>query len=180
MEPDPAAAASLRSEGFDVFNGSLQAFAQQAAGEFQIVTISHVVEHVNLPIQFLADGARLLGPDGLLAAEVPNLTWQLVSGRHPRSAHSAHVYYYSEAALRELFAVSGLSVQAVALQRAGENLCVVGRPVAGRPLGALPIEDPAVVRDMHLRAVRRLRRHWPKQLMRAVRRRIRRFREGRA
>ena len=59
VEPDPKAAASLREEGFEVFNGSLQDFAQKAAGEFDVVTISHVVEHINQPIGFLARDQRL-------------------------------------------------------------------------------------------------------------------------
>ena len=169
VEPDPAAAAAVRAEGFDVFAGTLEDFARRSADRFDAVSMSHVVEHVSRPVPFLEVGSSLLQTDGLLAVDVPNLRWHLTEGKHPRSAISAHIYFHSEASLRALFSISGLSVQSVTFGMGGRNVCVVGRPTHAPRLPDLPVEDLDWVRTSHARAARRLVRHrrrrrWAKRL----------------
>jgi 2-polyprenyl-3-methyl-5-hydroxy-6-metoxy-1,4-benzoquinol methylase len=44
---------------------------------FDVVALSDVFEHITAPLQFLADAARLLKPDGILYVKVPNARWNL-------------------------------------------------------------------------------------------------------
>ena len=156
VEPDRRAAASARDAGFDVFAGSLQEFARQASRPFDVVTISHVVEHIGNPIPFLETAGGLLRPSGVVAVQVPNLEHYLAVGKHPDKAHSAHVAYHTEATLRGLFAVSGLSVASSGPAQSGRHVYAVGQPAAGPVPVTLPFEDPNRIRAAHVAAIRRL------------------------
>lgn len=165
VEPDRRAAASARNAGFDVFAGNLQEFARQASRPFDVVTISHVVEHIGNPIPFLETAGGLLRPSGVVAVQVPNLEHYLAVGKHPDKAHSAHVAYHTEATLRGLFAVSGLSVASSGSAQGGRHVYAVGSPAAGSVPVTLPFEDPDRIRAAHVAAIRRLpfrrvRRRW--------------------
>jgi SAM-dependent methyltransferase len=47
--------------------------ATQAEGPFHLVSLVHVLEHVENPVRFLGELGPLLGPDGLLVVEVPDV-----------------------------------------------------------------------------------------------------------
>ncbi len=75
----------------------LSAFTENS---FDLITITHVLEHVRDPRQMLADCVRLLKPGGVIAVAVPNIdSWQArLTGRNwfhldlPR-----HLWHFSEA-----------------------------------------------------------------------------------
>ena len=156
VEPDRRAASVARDAGFDVFAGSLQEFARQASRPFDVVTISHVVEHIGNPVPFLATVGGLLRESGVVAVQVPNLEYYLAVGKHPDKAHSAHVAYHTEATLRGLFAVSGLSVATSAPAQGGRHVYAVGSPATTPVPVELPFEDPDRIRAAHVAAIRRL------------------------
>jgi 2-polyprenyl-3-methyl-5-hydroxy-6-metoxy-1,4-benzoquinol methylase len=53
---------------------ALEAFADSS---FDLITITHVLEHIRDPHQMLADCVRLLKPGGVIAVAVPNIdSWQ--------------------------------------------------------------------------------------------------------
>ena len=170
VEPDPEAAERLRGEGFDVAHATFLEFARAAPGPFDIVTLSHVVEHVNEPIPFVRAAAALLAPEGVLGAEVPNVINQIETGRYPESAHSAHLYYHSERSLSALFEVSGLRVQAVSFGLGRKMVRAVGRPGPPRDLGELPLDDPMAIEA----AIVRLRRRRVARTLRAAERLVKR------
>ena len=171
VEPDRRAAASARDAGFDVFAGDLQEFARQASRQFDVVTISHVVEHIGNPVPFLATAGGLLRESGVVAVQVPNLQYYLAVGKHPDKAHSAHVAYHTEATLRGLLAVSGFSVASSAPAQGGRHVYAVGSPATTPMPVELPFEDPDRVRAAHVAAIRGLP-------IRAVRRRLTRTRKA--
>lgn len=71
IEQDPKAAASLRARlGFDV-RPSLDDF-EARAGEFDVITASHVVEHLADPVATLRALRRFLKPGGSLIIVTPN------------------------------------------------------------------------------------------------------------
>ncbi len=72
VEPDPHAAAHLRSLGR--FNVVEALFARGAvAGTFDLCTLNKIVEHVAEPLPLLREAATVLRPDGgLLYVEVPD------------------------------------------------------------------------------------------------------------
>lgn len=71
VELDPKAVEAARALGLDVRPGSLHdvGFADQT---FDLVTSSHVIEHVHDPLAFLIEQRRVLRPGGRLLAVTPN------------------------------------------------------------------------------------------------------------
>jgi SAM-dependent methyltransferase len=72
LEPDPAAAARARSFGVPVVNAALEG-ADLAAGSFDVITMSHVIEHLHDPLGALRLCAQALKPDGVLWVATPNV-----------------------------------------------------------------------------------------------------------
>jgi 2-polyprenyl-3-methyl-5-hydroxy-6-metoxy-1,4-benzoquinol methylase len=70
-EPDREAVQTCRSQGLSVFCGD--AFdGQLEDGSFDVVTMSHVIEHVRNPASLLRRGFDLLRPGGVLWLALPN------------------------------------------------------------------------------------------------------------
>ncbi|GAB2535353.1 class I SAM-dependent methyltransferase [Rhodanobacter koreensis] len=69
---DPKAVAVARVQGLDVRCASVDDLLQENA-RYDVITISHVIEHVYDPIQLLGTLYRLLKPGGYLWLETPNL-----------------------------------------------------------------------------------------------------------
>jgi 2-polyprenyl-3-methyl-5-hydroxy-6-metoxy-1,4-benzoquinol methylase len=173
VEPSEETAETLRGEGFDIFTGNLQRFVTEAPGSFDVITMSHVVEHMNEPILSLQAAASMLKPEGLLVAEVPNVTRQLAKGRHPRSAHTAHLYYHTERSLTALFEVSGLRVLAVSFGLGTKMVRAVGTPGPPRKLEDLLLDDPNEILAATRAAIWRLRRRKFKRAYRDAKKRLR-------
>ena len=72
LDPDPQAVATARGRGLDVQVGGIERFAGQAE-LFDVVTLNHVVEHLDDPLPVLQACHRLLRPSGRLWIETPNL-----------------------------------------------------------------------------------------------------------
>ena len=72
-EPDPDAAAAGAEEGLGVRQGFVDSFSDME-GRFDVVTASHVVEHVHDPRALLSAAFRLLKPGGQLFVDTPNLS----------------------------------------------------------------------------------------------------------
>jgi 2-polyprenyl-3-methyl-5-hydroxy-6-metoxy-1,4-benzoquinol methylase len=73
VEPDPAAVAAARSRGLTVHAGTVEALRSEASS-FDVVTLSHVLEHVHDPRALLKSIRDLLKPGGLLWLDTPNIT----------------------------------------------------------------------------------------------------------
>jgi len=70
-EPDPKAVATCRAQGLDVIQGDV--FNAALDGQlFDVVTISHVLEHVVDPQALLKRAHALLRPGGVLWVALPN------------------------------------------------------------------------------------------------------------
>ncbi len=70
-EPDPKAATTCRELGLHVYAGD--AFnAKLECGSFDVITLSHVIEHVQDPAALLARIQSLLRPGGLVWLALPN------------------------------------------------------------------------------------------------------------
>lgn len=75
VDPDPAAVAAARKLNLDVRQGDLTAFADSGI-EFDVITMSHVIEHLHDPNGTLQLAYRLLRPGGVLFLDTPNLDAQ--------------------------------------------------------------------------------------------------------
>jgi len=72
FEPDPAARALAQKTG-EVFEGTAEALPYAIAGrQFDVVLLSHVLEHCIDPTLALRNVKRLLSPGGTAVIEVPN------------------------------------------------------------------------------------------------------------
>ena len=72
LELDEQKTAKLRAEGFRVFSQRVEDCQELEPDSFDLVTMFHVLEHVENPGAVLRKIARSLTPDGLLILETPN------------------------------------------------------------------------------------------------------------
>lgn len=72
VELNPAAAASVREMGFEVFDADLANLSDQISVPFDAICAFQVLEHVPDPSQLLKEMLRVLRPGGRLVLSVPN------------------------------------------------------------------------------------------------------------
>jgi SAM-dependent methyltransferase len=111
VEVSATAAEHNRAEGFEVFNGEL-AEARYPEGEFDVVVLSEVLEHVPEPREMLREVLRVMRPGGLLWATTPNgrgfsaralgLKWSAVSPPE-------HLHLFSRGAVESLLTEVGFA-----------------------------------------------------------------------
>jgi SAM-dependent methyltransferase len=109
LEPDPQAARLAASRGIPVLQGGLEQLAGQSES-FDVITLSHVIEHFHDPLTSLRACWRLLKPGGHVWIETPNLD----SAGHRRfSQHwrgveaPRHLVLFNAAALSRLLGAAG-------------------------------------------------------------------------
>jgi 2-polyprenyl-3-methyl-5-hydroxy-6-metoxy-1,4-benzoquinol methylase len=98
--------------GLDIFIGTLQE-ADFPDGSFDVVHLSHVIEHVPDPKKLLAEISRIMKPDGHLLLTTPNVSGfqARVSGARWRSAIPDHIYLFSKRTMRNLLTALGFTIQ---------------------------------------------------------------------
>ncbi|HEX3408124.1 MAG TPA: class I SAM-dependent methyltransferase [Caulobacteraceae bacterium] len=103
-----------------------------AVGPFDVVIISHVLEHIEAAGDELAAIRKVLAPNGALFVEVPNR-----SGNRslPFDDNRSHIHFFSAASLVRLLANHGFEALDVATgarldDRYADSLRVVARPFA--------------------------------------------------
>lgn len=116
IEPDPAARA-LAGKAGDVFEGTVEALPAALAGrQFDVVLLSHVLEHCIHPAAALANVRRLLAPAGTAILEVPNnaaLAFQIYGPAWFFADIPRHLQFFTESSLRQALAHAGLRVTRV-------------------------------------------------------------------
>lgn len=151
VEPSPDAAAfCFRRHGLEVEPrpwNSLQ--REELRGPFDLITLVHVLEHVLDPVDVLTRAVDRLSPNGLIYVEVPDLLSERWSGKD--FFHIAHVWYFHETALRNLFLRCGLEVIDVihgaadiwswAIGFVGQKSLRGPQPPEGVPLAPSDFED---------------------------------------
>ena len=105
---------TCRSNGFDVHKVDNFSHIPFADGEFDIVYLMQVFEHLRDPHVFMKELARILKGGGMLYLAVPNAAsiWRKVFGDNWVSGWFApfHLFHYNRGTLTELAARHGLDV----------------------------------------------------------------------
>jgi 2-polyprenyl-3-methyl-5-hydroxy-6-metoxy-1,4-benzoquinol methylase len=97
-----------RSKGIDLRHGSVPE-ALATGARFDIVILSHVLEHIAQPIELLRSMRNLLRDDGVLYVEVPGL----LNDAHAtlvgfvRQVQAAHLYYFTGRTLARTMTQAG-------------------------------------------------------------------------
>jgi 2-polyprenyl-3-methyl-5-hydroxy-6-metoxy-1,4-benzoquinol methylase len=166
VEPDPAAAGVAHSRGLDVRIGTVSE-AGLEFDSYDVVTLSHVIEHVPDPVSTLRACTKLLKPGGVLHATTPNAgsDGAIRFGPHWRGWECPrHLLVFCKAGLLLAASAAGLTETAVTtparlawlIARISEKLAKYGTLPGGR----CPFEPwrvPAALM-FHLREYRRARR----------------------
>jgi len=72
LDFDAAAVDAARSRGLDVHHGSIDSL-EDRSNYYDVITLSHVIEHVHKPLDMLRQLYTLLKPGGRLWLETPNI-----------------------------------------------------------------------------------------------------------
>ena len=110
------------------------------APTYNLVVAYHVLEHLAEPNTTVRALAQALQPDGYLYVSVPDAGAVHLHGKLRHIANSIHIFTYTEAGLRSLFALNGLA--RVDAWHKGHRLQMLGRRVT-QPLTlpAQPLEE---------------------------------------
>lgn len=104
VEPDPTLRESLRLSWPQGTCGlALHADLSEVDGDFDIVVLSHLLEHVPSPLSLIEAALACLSPGGLLLVDVPNADWRFKPDVYP------HLGFFEKTALTALLARAGLT-----------------------------------------------------------------------
>jgi SAM-dependent methyltransferase len=108
VEPNAGYAAYCREElGLDVRTAHLAPDLFEA-GQFDLIRLNHVLEHLNDPVGYLAMIATWLAPGGLLYVEVPNIETYCREKSRGNMFHFGHIFNFNPWTLRTAAALAGL------------------------------------------------------------------------
>lgn len=114
IEPDPDARAVAATKGLEVLPGSAEAPPPALSGQqFDLVTMTHVLEHCRDPLRALTNIRNLLGPKGVLYCEVPNcgaIYFQTLAQISEMLDVPRHLHFFTRASLTGLCQMAGLQV----------------------------------------------------------------------
>jgi 2-polyprenyl-3-methyl-5-hydroxy-6-metoxy-1,4-benzoquinol methylase len=107
LEINPKAAATAREKGFTVHTMPLEQFFPERA--YDIVVLSHVLEHAPYPRSLLTKVRSLLRPQGEVWISCPNAAsrWRRIFGRHWINWHVPyHLWHFSPQSLAILLSLT--------------------------------------------------------------------------
>jgi len=131
---DPRAASTVRHIPNSTFDRiAFEDLSSDAHGPFDVIVMSHVLEHALRPLDWLAHARNLLSRDGLLAIGLPNFggVYRFLGARDPFIIPPVHLQYFTPSSMRRALERSGLNVVRME-SRSGVTLTPVDRPLSFR------------------------------------------------
>lgn len=88
----------------------------QSSGPFDVIVMSHVLEHSLKPLDWLSHAAKLLSNDGILAIAIPNFggVYRFLGERDPWIIPPVHLQFFTPGSMRRALDSSGLSAIRIA------------------------------------------------------------------
>jgi len=79
--------------------------------QFDLIILSHVLEHTLNPVDLISQLCKKLAPNGLIFIDVPGLDWIHTVWKHNFQSHlqNAHVWYFSRSTLTNILLKSGIT-----------------------------------------------------------------------
>lgn len=110
IEPNASVVARAQEQGIPLTQGSLRDLPQEKS--FDIITMFHVLEHVQDPVAMLRNVQGHLNPGGFFIVEVPNFDSYLARKDGPGWKFVAleHLFYFTQRGLTDLLSQEGFSV----------------------------------------------------------------------
>jgi len=116
VEPDPAARKAAEQLA-DVFDGTAENLPAEIANRrFDVVLLSHVLEHCIDPLKAIANIKSILAPNGMIVIEVPNNAargFSRFKAAWPWTDIPRHLNFFTEISLGAALAKQDVSVNAV-------------------------------------------------------------------
>lgn len=108
IEPDERYSAYCRDRlGLTVRSQTLEE-SDFADGSFDLIRLSHVLEHMRDPVRSLKTLRRWLDDDGLIYIEVPNIDREATDKLRGRIFHFGHIFNFSPWTMRAAALLAGL------------------------------------------------------------------------
>ena len=148
IEPNSRYAAYCRETlGLDVQTAHLSPDIF-APGQFDLIRLNHVLEHLNDPIKYLGQIACWLAPRGLLYIEVPNIEAYCREKSRGRMFHYAHIFNFNPWTLRTCAGLAGLTeAQETAQRTSGTTGAFFKRDVPATQ--SITTENPQNAQHVH-------------------------------
>lgn len=124
VEISSFAARYARDSGFDVFTGTLEE-ANHPAQSFDVVTLWHVLEHMEDPLGCLLETHRILKKSGLVAIELPNIgsrKFKKLRENWDQLKPHEHLYYFTPGALTKMVKKARFKIAEISTVPKGTNI----------------------------------------------------------
>jgi len=126
IEPHVGYASHARDTlGLNVTNCTFAEFVRQES-PFELITLFHVLEHLEFPVQDLLGLRSMLGENGIFVIEVPNILYRGMKFSH--KWHKGHLNGFTATSLRVTAARAGLETVQCGEIGDGGNLFGIFRP----------------------------------------------------
>jgi SAM-dependent methyltransferase len=115
LEPSESAAARAREAGLNVTCGLLHEVGYPTR-RFDAISIYHVLEHTEQPLEILRECRRILKPGGELVVGVPNfdsLVFALVKSTWTGLQLPTHLQHFTPASIRMIAESAGFTVESM-------------------------------------------------------------------
>ena len=117
VEPNAGYAAYARETlGLNVLAQTLEE-TSFADGQFDLIRLAHVMEHMRDPVRSLKVLRNWLSDDGVLYIEVPNIRAEAAQKMRGKMFHYGHIFNFSPATFRAAAALAGFEELALSRQR---------------------------------------------------------------
>jgi SAM-dependent methyltransferase len=100
VDTNPSAVGLAKKAGLKVFEKSIEQFATENTGRFEVVTAFQVIEHIESIMPFLLKAYQCVRPGGILVVSVPNRERRTHEGFEPLDYPPHHLSRWSDSQLR--------------------------------------------------------------------------------